>query len=466
MDDVERDRLADEPAQQHLQFRQHVVELERLRPQRLPAREGEQLPDETRRPVGVLLDLHDVLEGRVGRPVVGEQEVGIADDRGQHVVEVVRDAAGELADRLHLLALGEVLLQGALLGRVEREDDRARALVAGGIRGGEEQPRRARRLRALERDVERLDPGRARAAAASAPRRWAWSRSSTRLKMDGLPPAAFSAPGASRANAALGRNSAPSAATSAMATGVELKMRASRTSAARRSSPPLTSPGARLITSEREGPGAPSLEKATLCRMRAGTTRPWRGLRSTSNCCGRHFARPARHGGEHRASVAGDDVADLELAEPELGEVVVQPFRERRVHVDDRAVRLGREEFPPERGRDSRWRAGGPGRRSRAGRARGSRPTRSRPTRPLVRGRRSAGPGCGTTPRRRRWKEAGRAAGPRSPACRPWRPATGGRPTPTRRASRRTPARPFSALPRRTGRGMRRWRRGCANAGR
>ncbi len=159
VDDVELDLLADQAAQQHLQFRQHVAELQRLRPQRLPAREGEQLPHQTRRAIGVLLDLHDVLEGRVGRPVVGEQQVGIADDRGQHVVEVVRDAAGELADRLHLLALGEILLQGALLGRVEREDDRARALVARRIGGGDEQPRRARRLRALERDVERLDPG-------------------------------------------------------------------------------------------------------------------------------------------------------------------------------------------------------------------------------------------------------------------------------------------------------------------
>ena len=49
-------------------------------------------------------------DGSVGA-VVGEQQVGIADDRGQDVVEVVRDAAGELADRLHLLALDEVLLQ-------------------------------------------------------------------------------------------------------------------------------------------------------------------------------------------------------------------------------------------------------------------------------------------------------------------------------------------------------------------
>ena len=161
VNDIELDRLADQPAQQHLQFRQDVVELQRLRPQRLTARKGQQLPHQPRRAIGVLLDLHDVLEGRIGRAVIGEQEIGIADDRGQHIVEVMRDAAGELADRLHFLALHEVLLQGALLGGVEGEDRRARALVAARIGRRDEEARRTRRARALERNVERGDLARA-----------------------------------------------------------------------------------------------------------------------------------------------------------------------------------------------------------------------------------------------------------------------------------------------------------------
>ncbi len=56
--------------------------------------------------VGVLLDLDDVLERRIGRLVRVEQEIGRHHDGGQHVVEVVGDAAGELADRLHLLLPG------------------------------------------------------------------------------------------------------------------------------------------------------------------------------------------------------------------------------------------------------------------------------------------------------------------------------------------------------------------------
>ena len=41
--------------------------------------------------------------------LAGDQELGVAADRGQEVVEVVRDAAGEPADRLHLLRLAELL---------------------------------------------------------------------------------------------------------------------------------------------------------------------------------------------------------------------------------------------------------------------------------------------------------------------------------------------------------------------
>ena len=111
---VELDLLAEQALQQQREVGEHVAELEHLRAQRLAAREGEELPHQARGAVGVLLDLHDVREGRVGRPVVGEQEVGEADDRLQHVVEVVRDAAGELADRLHLLGLRELRLELAL----------------------------------------------------------------------------------------------------------------------------------------------------------------------------------------------------------------------------------------------------------------------------------------------------------------------------------------------------------------
>ena len=77
-----------------------------------------------------LLDLHDVLEGRIGLAVIGQKQIGITDDRLQDVVEIMRHAAGELADRLHLLGLGELPLELALLARIESiEQDRLALLV-------------------------------------------------------------------------------------------------------------------------------------------------------------------------------------------------------------------------------------------------------------------------------------------------------------------------------------------------
>ena len=48
-----------------------------------------------------------------------QQQVAEADHRGQQIVEVVRDAAGQLADRLHLLRLGELDFEALLLGHVD-----------------------------------------------------------------------------------------------------------------------------------------------------------------------------------------------------------------------------------------------------------------------------------------------------------------------------------------------------------
>ena len=54
---------------------------------------------------------------------VVEHQVAVAENRRQQVVEVVRDAAGELADRLHLLRLAQLLFELAALGDVARVDD-------------------------------------------------------------------------------------------------------------------------------------------------------------------------------------------------------------------------------------------------------------------------------------------------------------------------------------------------------
>ena len=68
-----------------------------------------------------------------------QQEIGGHHDGREHVVEVVRDAAGQLADRLHLLRLRELRLQCALLGRVGGKDDGGFAIRLALLDGGDEE---------------------------------------------------------------------------------------------------------------------------------------------------------------------------------------------------------------------------------------------------------------------------------------------------------------------------------------
>ncbi len=107
------------------QLGQHVGDVEDARLQALLARERQELAHEVRGAVGVLLDLHDVGEGRIARPEAQQQKIAEADHRGQQIVEVVRHAAGELAHRLHLLRLGELRLEALLIGGVDEMQDEA-----------------------------------------------------------------------------------------------------------------------------------------------------------------------------------------------------------------------------------------------------------------------------------------------------------------------------------------------------
>ena len=80
------------------------VQVEHTGLQHLAAAEREQLARERRRAGSGLLDLLGMTaQARVALAV--DQELAVAGDRGEEVVEVVRDAAGEPADRLHLLRL-------------------------------------------------------------------------------------------------------------------------------------------------------------------------------------------------------------------------------------------------------------------------------------------------------------------------------------------------------------------------
>ena len=68
--ETELDVLAKKPVEQDGQVGQDISELQDLWTQGLLTREREQLPDKPGGAVGVLFDVHDVLERRVGRTVI------------------------------------------------------------------------------------------------------------------------------------------------------------------------------------------------------------------------------------------------------------------------------------------------------------------------------------------------------------------------------------------------------------
>ena len=93
-----------------------LVDVEGDRREWLLAREGEQPGGQRRGTFGALIGIVDVAGeplGIAGQPAPGK--VQAADDDCQHIIEIMSDSAGELADRFHLLHLANLIL-GALAG--------------------------------------------------------------------------------------------------------------------------------------------------------------------------------------------------------------------------------------------------------------------------------------------------------------------------------------------------------------
>ena len=105
-----------------------------LRLEKLAPTEGQQLAGQMGGPLAGVLDLLDIGPDRVRGPELLEDKVGVAQDSGQQIVEVVRDAAGQPANRLHLLGPVDLFLQpgagglrglrlGHVLADIDRSDD-------------------------------------------------------------------------------------------------------------------------------------------------------------------------------------------------------------------------------------------------------------------------------------------------------------------------------------------------------
>ena len=105
------DVLAEERPQHARGVRDEGVEVDDLRLQHLLAAEGEELAHEARGPLGGAHDVLHLAQARVVRVEAPAQQLAVAHDHREQVVEVVGDAAREPADRLHLLRLAQLLLE-------------------------------------------------------------------------------------------------------------------------------------------------------------------------------------------------------------------------------------------------------------------------------------------------------------------------------------------------------------------
>jgi hypothetical protein len=102
--------LADEPAEHRGHLADEPAQVEDALLDHLLAAEREQLPGEGRAALAGPLHLLEVGAARVVRGQRRDEEVRVAQHHGEQVVEVVRHAPGEPADRLELLRLQELLL--------------------------------------------------------------------------------------------------------------------------------------------------------------------------------------------------------------------------------------------------------------------------------------------------------------------------------------------------------------------
>ena len=112
----ERDIFAEEPAEQFGHVADGFAQVERPGLHDIFAAEHEQLPREAGGAFGGKKNRLHRLEhfGRQRR--LGEQRAGMSLDDRQHVVEIVRDAGGELADGFHFLRLPQLFLQIQMVG--------------------------------------------------------------------------------------------------------------------------------------------------------------------------------------------------------------------------------------------------------------------------------------------------------------------------------------------------------------
>ena len=108
---LDLDQFAERRMQQVRHAGNHFVGVDCLRRQRLLPREGQKPLGEDCGALGrVGCGFDEALNAEIALANAPQDEIVRADDHAQHIVEIVSDAAGQLAERLHLLRLPKLVL--------------------------------------------------------------------------------------------------------------------------------------------------------------------------------------------------------------------------------------------------------------------------------------------------------------------------------------------------------------------
>ncbi len=127
----ELDVLAEQTAEHAIDVEDQLIQVDDAGLDDLAPRECQELPREVRRALRGARDLGDVAERGIAGRGIGPRHLGVAEDRRQQVVEVVRDAASQPADAFHALREQELRFEAPQLGDVLADDQDAHALALG-----------------------------------------------------------------------------------------------------------------------------------------------------------------------------------------------------------------------------------------------------------------------------------------------------------------------------------------------
>ena len=108
-----------------LEVGDQAVDLEDGRLERLAAAESEKLIGQGGGPAGGVANFLDLVSDLAFHRALGQEQIAVAENGGEKIIEIVRDAAGQLTERFHALGAADLRLQLLARGHVHHRPDQA-----------------------------------------------------------------------------------------------------------------------------------------------------------------------------------------------------------------------------------------------------------------------------------------------------------------------------------------------------